>query len=99
MENNKEKLEAMENTQANPSQQDAEISEEQLEAVAGGWRLKNGYDHCLTCGSTNLVVRRIPGPSFVPCPSGGLLKVKGGNGVYCADCGDLVQIDLFRDFD
>lgn len=94
MENNKEKLEAMENTQANPSQQDAEISEEQLEAVAGGGFI-NGYDHCLRCGSTNFVVRQIPGPTRVPHPNGGWLPVQTANAVYCADCGDLIQIDSF----
>ena len=51
MENNKEKLEAMENTQNSP----AALSDEQLGAVTGGGAPTP--KSCDVCGSTNIVVR------------------------------------------
>lgn len=54
MEHSKENLNAMEHTQ-NPVEA---LSDEQLEAVAGG-----APTHCEVCGSTNLVVRRVFGKS------------------------------------
>ena len=57
MENNKEKLEAMENTQNSP----AALSDEQLGAVTGG--AAPPPKSCDVCGSTNIVVRYF-GPGF-----------------------------------
>ena len=51
MENNKEKLEAMENTQNSPEA----LSDEQLGAVTGG-RAFPPPKSCDVCGSTNIVV-------------------------------------------
>ena len=51
MENNKEKLEAMENTQNSPEA----LSDEQLGAVTGGGAPTP--KSCDVCGSTNIVVR------------------------------------------
>ena len=52
MENNKEKLEAMENTQNSPEA----LSDEQLGAVTGG-RAYPPPQSCAVCGSTHTVVR------------------------------------------
>ena len=52
MENNKEKLEAMENTQNSPEA----LSDEQLGAVTGGAYYPIPA-RCDVCGSTNIVVR------------------------------------------
>ncbi len=52
MEHNKENLNAMEHTQ-NPA---AALSDEQLEAVAGG-----APACCDVCGSTNLVIKNVRG--------------------------------------
>ena len=51
MENNKEKLEAMENSQNSPEA----LSDEQLGAVTGG--AAPPPKSCDVCGSTNIVVR------------------------------------------
>ena len=51
MENNKEKLEAMENTQNSPEA----LSDEQLGAVTGG-RAFPPPKSCDVCGSTNIVL-------------------------------------------
>ena len=51
MENNKEKLEAMENSQNSPEA----LSDEQLGAVTGG-RAFPPPKSCDVCGSTNIVV-------------------------------------------
>ena len=54
MENNKEKLEAMENTQNSP----AALSDEQLGAVTGGGQVvcSPPPKSCEVCGSTNIVL-------------------------------------------
>lgn len=57
MENNKEKLETMENTQNSP----AALSDEQLGAVTGGWIPPKSCD---VCGSTNIFVREFGIPGF-----------------------------------
>ena len=77
MENNKEKLEAMENTQNSP----AALSDEQLGAVTGG---DGGHifcqpapKSCEVCGSTNIVNRDFGLPGF--------------RAWCCGDCGELLQ--------
>lgn len=55
MENNKEKLEAMENTQNSPEA----LSDEQLDSATGG--TSRGQLVCDRCGSTNVVVKDVFG--------------------------------------
>ena len=60
MENNKEKLEAMENTQNSPEA----LSDEQLGAVTGGGIYHIPPKSCYVCGSTNIVNRDFGLPGF-----------------------------------
>lgn len=61
MENNKEKLEAMENTQNSPEA----LSDEQLGAVTGGAKTYHiPPKSCYVCGSTNIVNRNLGLPGF-----------------------------------
>lgn len=61
MENNKEKLEAMENTQNSPEA----LSDEQLGAVTGGAKTYHiPPKSCYVCGSTNIVNRDFGLPGF-----------------------------------
>ena len=76
MENNKEKLEAMENTQNSP----AALSDEQLGAVTGGGDgFKKIYypapKSCEVCGSTNIVV----------------VDHDKGYAWTCGDCGEILE--------
>ena len=76
MENNKEKLEAMENTQNSPEA----LSDEQLGAVTGGG---DGVQiiyypapkSCEVCGSTNIVV----------------VDHDKGYAWTCGDCGEILE--------
>ena len=60
MENNKEKLETMENTQNSP----AALSDKQLGAVTGGGIYHIPPKSCYVCGSTNIVNRDFGLPGF-----------------------------------
>lgn len=61
MENNKEKLEAMENTQNSPEA----LSDEQLGAVTGAGETAFPAPACCeVCGSTNIVNRNLGLPGF-----------------------------------
>ena len=75
MENNKEKLEAMENSQNSP----AALSDEQLGAVTGGDGgqifCEPAPKSCEVCGSTNIV----------------LVYHDKGYAWTCGDCGELLE--------
>ena len=60
MENNKEKLEAMKNTQNSPEA----LSDEQLGAATGGGNYHIPPKSCYVCGSTNIVNRDFGLPGF-----------------------------------
>ncbi len=60
MENNKEKLEAMENTQNSPEA----LSDKQLGTVTGGATYHIPPKSCDVCGSTNIVNRDFGVPGF-----------------------------------
>lgn len=75
MENNKDKLEAVKNTQNSP----AALSDEQLGAVTGGGGVEIIYipapARCEVCGSTNIV----------------LVDHDKGYAWTCGDCGEILE--------